>query len=90
VPTSIARDAFARYGIKPARRGRYVIDRLVPLGLGGTNDRANLWPELAASAHKKDRIESLLQAQVCAGVVLLAETQKRIAANWPSAYHFGP
>ena len=67
-----------------------MIDQLVPLGLGGTNDRANVWPELKGLAQKKDRIESLLQAQVCAGVVSLAEAQKRIASNWPSAYHFGP
>jgi hypothetical protein len=89
-PSSVAKSVFARYGIRPALRGRYVIDQLVPLGLGGTNDQANVWPELKALAQKKHRIESLLQAQVCAGVVSLAEAQQRIAVNWPSAYRFGP
>jgi hypothetical protein len=90
VPTSAAKSAFARYGIRLALRGRYVVDQLVPLGLGGTNDQANVWPELKALAQKKNRIEGLLQAQVCAGVVSLAEAQQRIAVNWPSAYRFGP
>lgn len=37
--------AYREYGVPAADRHLYVIDHLVPLDLGGSNDLANLWPQ---------------------------------------------
>src|SRR5436305_13818468 len=50
---------FARYGLRPVRHG-YVIDRLIPLGLGGSNATTNLWPQYTREpwgVRSKNRLE---------------------------------
>jgi hypothetical protein len=69
------------------RRGRYEVDQLVPVELGGSNDQANVWPELTSQFRKKDRLEDWLITRVCDGGMSLAQAQKRIARNWLAAYH---
>jgi Holliday junction resolvasome RuvABC ATP-dependent DNA helicase subunit len=78
---------FASYGLNVRRPGRYVIDQLVPAELGGSNDQANVWPELAARARQKDRLENRLLTRVCDGAISLARAQKQIARDWLAAYH---
>jgi hypothetical protein len=36
---------YREYGIKHHRSGAYEVDHLISLGLGGSNDIRNLWPE---------------------------------------------
>ncbi len=36
---------YQQYGIPERCRTRYTIDHLIPLSIGGTNGRGNLWPE---------------------------------------------
>jgi len=59
------------------RRG-YVIDHLVPLELGGSNDVRNLWPQPRNEARAKDRIEDELHETVCSGRIRLVDAQHRI------------
>jgi len=36
---------YEQYGIPEADRDQFTIDHLIPLSIGGSNDRSNLWPE---------------------------------------------
>jgi hypothetical protein len=85
--------SMAAYGID-GLAGEYEYDHLVPLELGGApNDPRNLWPELdypgggdGYDLNPKDRIEYLLNREVCAGEVTLATAQREIASDWVSVY----
>jgi hypothetical protein len=89
VPTSEKDQVYAEYGIASHTTGQYEVDHLVSLELGGSNDIANLWPELASPTpgfHQKDQVENYLHDQVCSGKVPLAQAQQEIATNWLSIY----
>lgn len=76
--------------------GRFTVDHLVPLELGGANVgrdprtgkvvvTANLWPQPKfgqATAAVKDRLENLLHDEVCAGRIGLRRAQLEIARDW--------
>jgi hypothetical protein len=65
----------------------YEYDHLIPLELGGAvNDPRNLWPEPGASPNPKDRLEQVLNAQVCRRQLPLRNAQRLIATNWVNAY----
>ncbi|MGH2501500.1 MAG: HNH endonuclease signature motif containing protein, partial [Ktedonobacterales bacterium] len=79
----------AEYGISSHYAGQYEVDHLVSLELGGSNDIANLWPELASPTpgfHQKDKVENYMHDQVCSGAVPLATAQQEIATNWLALY----
>lgn len=89
VPTSEKDQVYAEYGIASHTTGQYEVDHLVSLELGGSNDIANLWPELANPTpgfHQKDQVENYLHDQVCSGKVSLAQAQQEIATNWLAIY----
>jgi hypothetical protein len=89
-----ARDrVYAEYGVTGPMPGQYVIDQLVPLSLGGSNDTANLWPQPASPAPgyaEKDALERYLRDQVCDGKMSLAEAQRKFATNWVAEYNSMP
>ncbi len=90
VPTSEKDQAYAEYGIASHVSGQYEVDHLVSLELGGSNDIANLWPELASPTpgfHQKDQVENYLHSQVCSGALDLAKAQEEIATNWLAVYN---
>jgi hypothetical protein len=89
VPADVSRAVYRAYGVVERTAGEYEVDHLVALELGGSNDIANLWPQAAAPPpgfHEKDRVESYLRAQVCAGAMGLAEAQRAIATDWLAVY----
>ena len=93
VPVSLKSKVYAAYGIKKRRPGQYEVDHLVSLQLGGSNDIANLWPELAdpkPGFHEKDRVENWLHDQVCDGKMSLRDAQIKIATNWLAVYNSLP
>lgn len=89
-------EVLQRYGMAmPGSREAYaadgiVVDHLVPLELGGSNDVRNLWPQTGhrngLGARSKDRLERRLHALVCAGEVPITQAQHDIAADWIGAY----
>ena len=90
VSATTQRQVFAAYGIPKSRQAGYVLDHLVPIALGGSNDRANLWPEPIAkppAARQKDQLETLLHQRVCNGAIQLDRAQVAIAQNWLAEYH---
>ncbi len=82
---------YAAYGVAARFDGQNgELDHLVSLELGGTNARANLFPEAAApfpGAGEKDRLENELHDRVCAGTLRLRVAQQRIARDWVAEYH---
>lgn len=93
MPQSLRNQVFAEYGIKGQDRTKYEIDHLVSLDLGGSNAIANLWPQALNSKpgfHEKDRVESFLHSQVCAGTISLQQAQSEIATDWLNVYEQMP
>jgi hypothetical protein len=88
VPASVKREVYAAYGIENVP-GEHELDHLIPLELGGSNARTNLWPEPYAiywNAHVKDGLERKLHNEVCAGEISLSVAQEAIATDWIAAY----
>jgi hypothetical protein len=93
VPDSEKNQVYAEYGITSHAPGQYEVDHLVSLELGGSNDIANLWPELASPKpgfNEKDRVENYLHDQICSGAVSLQQAQTEIATNWLVVYNQMP
>lgn len=74
---------YTAYGIRTGTTSE--LDHLVSLELGGSNDIANLWPEVGSLPNPKDEVENDLHRAVCSGKVTLASAQQAIAANWMTA-----
>jgi len=70
---------FDTYGINP-RSDKFEIDHRVPLSIGGSNDKLNLWPQSYTTepfnAHDKDRLEVNVLRQICDGIISVEEGQK--------------
>ncbi len=90
-------EVFAEYRVtNPHDRGQsWEIDHLVPLGLGGRDTPANLWPESrlgsGMNAWAKDRLEYRLYRLVCdpppgASRMPLREAQAAFTSDWVAAY----
>lgn len=73
---------YAAYGIASHAAGSYEVDHLVALELGGSNARANLWPERAPGFGRKNALENAYHDAVCNGTLPLAVAQRRMARNW--------
>ena len=75
------------YGLAPKAYGSSLeIDHIVSLELGGSNDIANLYPELAPGFRVKDKLENRLHKLVCTGKLSLRTAQRRIASDWTALY----
>jgi len=84
------KQVFAEYGIPYKQSGKYEVDHLISLEIGGSNDISNLWPEpysIKDNARIKDKFENYLHAQVCSGKMALEEAQNEISANWLEYYN---
>jgi hypothetical protein len=86
VSPALKSEVYGEYGIYSHVRGSYEVDHLVSLELGGSNARANLWPESAPGYREKDGIEDRLHAAVCAHEITLAAAQREIARDWRHTY----
>jgi hypothetical protein len=73
-------------GLDPASPGRYELDHLIPLALGGHPRKlSNLvlqpW-ECEHGARRKDTLEVHLHALVCRGTLKLRDAQRCIGDDW--------
>jgi Protein of unknown function (DUF3761) len=88
VSTKTKSKVFAEYQIAKKDRSKYVVDHLIALELGGSNDIKNLWPEPKKgdrNSVSKDALEDQLHSLVCNGTVPLAVAQLAIVADWTTA-----
>jgi len=93
VSTSLKEKVYKAYGIKSHSPAEFEMDHFVSLGLGGSNDISNLFPEAAEPRpgyHEKDRVENYLIDQVCEGAMSLEEAQIKMATNWVDVYNSMP
>lgn len=90
VPESVKEGAYAEYGIESHAPGRYEVDHLISLELGGSNSIANLWPEIRPGYHAKDGIENRLHRAVCSHTVSLRAAQREIAHDWRHTFVGAP
>jgi hypothetical protein len=74
---------YGAYGVPAGTTSE--LDHLVSLELGGSNDEANLWPEIGKVPNPKDKVENALHDAVCSGKVTLAAAQQAIASDWTTA-----
>jgi hypothetical protein len=80
------------YGLPAGPHPDYEVDHLIPLGIGGSDDGRNLWPEPRRSveatwnAKRKDELEWRLREMVCSGELNLRRAQAMIADDWTEAY----
>jgi hypothetical protein len=80
------------YGLPAGPHPDFEIDHLIPLGIGGADSDANLWPEPRRSiqpqwnAETKDRLEWKLRDLICSGQLDVREAQREIAEDWTEAY----
>lgn len=88
-PDSQKRRIVESYHLAWKDRAGVEVDHFIPLGLGGTNDDRNLWPQPyrpRPGAREKDVLELFLRRAVCTGAVSLERAQHDIRADWWSAY----
>ena len=96
VPIEVKREVYAEYGILSHAPREFEVDHLIPLELGGSNSKKNLWPESFITepwnAYVKDVLENRLHVLVCSGQLDLKAAQDAIATNWIEAYrkYVGP
>jgi hypothetical protein len=89
ISDSARKEAFGRYGLRDVDSKSEVLDFLVPVELGGSNDIENLWPQPTRgewSATQKDALEQKLHEMVCDGSLTLKDAQNAIRKNWVQAY----
>ena len=89
VPAAVKRQVYEEYGITTHEPGKYEVDHLISLELGGSNSIKSLWPQSYRTspwnAHVKDRVENKLHAMVCKGEIELKAAQQEIATDWIAA-----
>lgn len=96
VTEAMKHEVFKRYEIDwKTGHGKFEVDHLISLELGGANDITNLWPQRycplphapkCLGAREKDVVETSLHRRVCKGVLTLSEAQRRISTDWRSEY----
>jgi hypothetical protein len=88
------RRLLAAYGIAETQIGRYELDHLIDLAIGGASDVRNLWPEPDTFQrfhpdsfvhNDKDVVESYTFHAVCDHKVTVTAVQNAMATDWSTA-----
>lgn len=61
------------YHIREMNRGDFKIDHFIPLSIGGSNSKENLWPQHKSVYTITDPLEQLLSDKISAGKIKQAE-----------------
>ncbi|HMN70062.1 MAG TPA: HNH endonuclease signature motif containing protein [Bdellovibrionales bacterium] len=62
-------EIYQEYGIPQKCRGEYTVDHFIPLALGGSNDKMNLWPEHKRVKATRQNLEIELYYQLRRGEI---------------------
>ena len=89
VSSSLRASIYEAYGVKPPHPfPEWEMDHLIPLELGGSNARRNLWPE--HNPARKDDIEDALHARVCAGRMRVTTAWRIFSVDWRRGQRYLP
>lgn len=88
LPTSERRALLARYGVPGWTGANGELDHRIPLFLGGTTDRRNVWPERGSIPNPKDKLEGLVFRRVCAGTMRVRTALLIFEGNWRASYSY--
>ncbi len=81
-------DIYEAYGVPKRCRGDYTIDHFIPLSIGGTNHRDNLWPEHKSIKALRQNLELDLYKQIDQGLITQKEAIRIITeAKWNPPIH---
>lgn len=86
VTSAVKNQVFAAYKIGRIRRILYVIDHLIPLEIGGTNDIKNLWPQPRREAKQKDFDENVMRFRIRSGTYTREQAVNYMLQNWRKGY----
>ncbi|HRK06422.1 MAG TPA: hypothetical protein PLZ57_01530 [Pseudobdellovibrionaceae bacterium] len=73
VASSLKRDIYDDYGISANCRKEYTIDHFIPLAIGGSNRRENLWPEHKSIKALRQNLEMDVYNELRNGAISQAE-----------------
>lgn len=84
--SDLRRGIIRDYGMDP-KDFRGELDHRVPHFLGGSDTKANLWPEPGSIPNAKDRLEFYVHARVCdAGTMTPRAAVRVFRGDWRKAY----
>lgn len=89
IPISIENQVFDAYGYtNEAVHNRYILNRLVPLSLGGATTVANIWPAAVKGTgfFEKVQLDHILKGLVCRRFLTLRQAQRALETNWYAAW----
>lgn len=78
VPPAVVETIYRSYHIPEKKWGDYTIDHLIPLALGGSNLRENLWPEPKEVKNRRYNLENELYLRLRDGTLTHAAAINRI------------
>ena len=81
-------EALTRYGVRPESYDG-VLEHLIPVALGGSNDPDNLYPFHAQGEYTLDaktQLATKLRALVCDGKLSLKQAQDAFKKDWTKSY----
>jgi CheY-like chemotaxis protein len=87
IPAGVQLKVFESYGLTPADTHTYVLVRLIPAGLGGTEDAKNLFPTTPWFAGLKARLDKRLIQLVESGGLKAEQAEMELKENWVRATH---
>jgi hypothetical protein len=86
IPLDTQAEVLRAYGVT-AGDGQYVVLRLIPTALGGTDAPKNLFVTTPWFADLKERLDSRLTALVTARQISAAHAREELTRNWVQAVH---
>ena len=84
VSEATKREVLNKAGVAPKDHHLYVVDHIVPLELGGSNNVTNLQAQKIADGKAKDKIEQEVTAKVREGTMTRTEALKILMAWKPA------
>lgn len=81
-------EVYKRYDV-PYDTTKYQIDHFIPIGIGGSHDPENLWPQPIvnnAGFYEKQQVAQYLHESVCRGDMELEDARDIMRRDWHLAY----
>ena len=90
-PQSLKDEVYRTYDMNPKQPPcPCMVDHIIPLQIGGSNDIKNLFPQPSTgplNSKRKDKLENYLKREICRGHISMEQAQQEIGTDWVSAYY---